>query len=463
MKKILINSFKFILSSILLLVLTFITLFGNCIAYAASTIDDETVITDLSQDPNFNQEDYPGNPNDYSLQVIQLAETKENELVVYVYQPSHSSIDLKGTKISISYGFSSNGANLHPNLYDLELTSTNGVFDKYTILDFPVPGDTHRYYNIISIFREFNSVVDEESGNEYYDISDKAYSVGQQWYIYDLNDSKGYEMATFKTLTLNTIFNSHFQFNDGLTWGNFVGAFNYGDCWYICFNCEDYIIKHIYDADMTYDETPVTETWIAFVGTSYTRGETTTNTITLTDEDTMSYTGNGLGARTFKWNRILSSSDFLQNVSNNQVNLDESARQSISSSQWVFTYTETSRTFLDGEGSYTRMYSDIDNVGILRLHFMDVTGRIYDLGVVNTLTNPNNQSSGTGYAKNIFELLGESFEKFFLIMGIVIIVLLLVALSNFITPIFKLIKFLFKALISFVSLPFKIFGKAFKK
>ena len=282
--KLLKEIFKRTLIFMLLVILAFVGLLAFGLTANASIEDNTSVINDLSSDPNFNQNDYKDIADDYSLKVIQIGETKSKELIIYVYQPSHKTIDLLGTKISISYGFSKDGKGLEPKLYPLELLSTSDVFDKYLVKNFEVPWDTQRYYNIISIFREFNSSIDGDKTDEggYTDFTDKAYSVGQQWYAYDINNSVAYEMNTFNTMIIDTIINSHFEFNHGLTWGNFVGLFNKGDCWYIAFNCDDYVIKHIYDADLSYGKKSVRETWGLGVGTNYYYGEEETKTITLT-------------------------------------------------------------------------------------------------------------------------------------------------------------------------------------
>lgn len=50
------------------------------------------VLEDLSKDVSFNTENYPSNAKDYSLSVMQLAESTDKELFVYVYQPDRKSV-----------------------------------------------------------------------------------------------------------------------------------------------------------------------------------------------------------------------------------------------------------------------------------------------------------------------------------------------------------------------------------
>ena len=100
-------------------------------ANAEETTDTYTdVLEDLQKDENFNPDDYPAVANDYSLQVIQIAESVNNELFVYVYQPSDETKDLVATEIRMStpeLGIDSTYKD-----YKLILLSSQGVFDKYS-------------------------------------------------------------------------------------------------------------------------------------------------------------------------------------------------------------------------------------------------------------------------------------------------------------------------------------------
>ena len=61
-----------------------------------------SVLTDLQKDTAFNIEDYPVNSKDYSLNVIQIAESIDKELYIYVYQPSGVFGSLVASSINIS-------------------------------------------------------------------------------------------------------------------------------------------------------------------------------------------------------------------------------------------------------------------------------------------------------------------------------------------------------------------------
>lgn len=436
---------------------------GVGVTYAATSSSE--VLADLRKDPDFDESAYPYVKDDYGLYVIQIAESSNKELFVYAYQPCNDTYDLKGTKISISYGYSLNGTDLSPKLYNLRLVSTSGTLDKYYVEDFTVPNDGDRYYNIVEIFRMINTEIDGEQ-DPTNPKTDKAYPVGQQWYVCDLNDSKHYEMNTFNTLSVNTVLTSHLTFSDGLTLNDLLHTNTPTDCWFYCFNQEDYVIEHIYEADLNYSVCRVETRYntltgiVSFVNTF---DEKENLTVALSKDDIMSYSGVGLFSKSYHWNRILSSSAFIEMAEDQGVTFIESDRQNILSSQWVFTFLETNRTKTAlSSSSFFEEYYNVYDVGLLRLYFQDISGNYYDLGVVNDLTDPDDNSSGFGsldFTKT-FEDFWDMFVKIILsIAGVIILLLLL----NFVTPVLGILKFVFKAVVYVISAPFKLLKSIFKK
>ena len=427
--------------------------FSSTSAVYAAT-DETTVLRELQSDPDFDPAEYPDNPKDYSFKVIQLAEDKDKELYIYVYQPAHNSIDLLGTKVSISYGYSVDGAGLEPQVYDLELASTSGVFDKYHVKGFIPSKDGDRYYNIVSIYREYNSVIDQS--DETFPTTDIAYSVGQQWYVCDLNGSRHYEMNTFNTMHVDTVLTDYLTFEDGFT-----------DCWYYCFNAEDYKIKHIYDAVLNYSIRDVKDSYFGENGEhSYTYSNDRKNlTLRLEDTDVMTYVGTGIDAKDFEWNRILSSTEFISKAESQGLVFSEDVKKQIKSSQWVFTFLETERkeTVSNLGGTlHINDYSDVYDVGLLRLHFQDFSGAYYDLGVVNNLTDPDNTPGGIGAAdiKSAFE---EFWNNFTMVIGLILGIIVIVVLLNVVAPVSTLLNYLIKAIAYVISFPFRLIKWLFKK
>ena len=96
-----INKIMFIALIILCMLLPFLSFFEFKVAYA-DTVIYTNVLEDLQKDKNFNIEDYPVNDKDYSLKVIQVAESSAKELFIYVYQPCSPNEDLKATTIRLS-------------------------------------------------------------------------------------------------------------------------------------------------------------------------------------------------------------------------------------------------------------------------------------------------------------------------------------------------------------------------
>ena len=207
-------------------------------------------------------------------------------------------------------GYSTNGKDFSPLLYELELVSTDGVFDKYVVKDYIVSTEGERWYNIVSIYRAFNETIDKhiEGG-----ITDEiAYSVGQQWHVYYMNDEMYYEMGTFKTLEVEIVTAGNIEYSNGFTMGSLAGLYNYCDSHFVCFNVPDYVVSHIYDADVSYVSRPVTEySGMGVPDDSY--GEYETKYVTLYDNDVVTFEGSGWLGKTYNWNRISSSTDFVKN------------------------------------------------------------------------------------------------------------------------------------------------------
>ncbi len=448
-----------VLLSALVVFLGFVDIYGVRLASAETSAE---VLQDLRKDKDFNENDYPYVADDYGLYVFQIAESSNKELFVYAYQPCNDTYDLVGTKISISYGYSLNGAGLTPKLYNLKLVSTSGTLDKYYVQDFTVPNDGDRYYNIVEIFRMVHSDIDEV--DETFPKTDIAYSVGQQWYACDLNNSKHYEMNTFNTLYVETVFDSNLEFRNGVKWGNFVGAYDYCDCWFYCFNVDDYVIKHIFDADLSYSIRDASQSvgWGIDGEITY-KNERLNQVIKLKDTDVMKHNGGGLLANTYEWNRILSSADFVKYAEEQDVTFVQADKEKILSSQWVFTFLETEIRVQAGYGSTTTFFSDVYDVGLLRLHFQDISGSYYDLGVVNDLTDPDNIPSGIGELKSLTEAFGEFWEMFVKIILTIVFVVLLVVCLQFISPIKKLFNFIIKCIKTVISAPFKLLKSLFHR
>lgn len=159
----------------------------------AKAVTDATVysnvLDDLKTDPTFDASLFPDNADDYSLQIITIAESAKSELFIYVYNPSDEFHDFTASFINMSIKDPDTkidynaGESLEFHLYPLELVSTEGVFDKYIVHDweeifktFVTPLESIRYYNIASILREWDDALDGEQDDISYSTH-KAFSV----------------------------------------------------------------------------------------------------------------------------------------------------------------------------------------------------------------------------------------------------------------------------------------------
>ena len=448
---------KKIISIILSFILLF-SVFATVPVMAASEKTYSNVLDDLEKDETFDASAYPDNAEDVSVKLIQIAESEDGQLFLYVYQPADSQIDLECVSVSISVGFSANGAGLDPKLYDLILVSTEGVFDKYLVNGFALPDEAERYYNIVSLYREFNSVVDPESDKtEYKDTACKAYAVGQQWCAYWINDALVYEMNTFNTLEIEPTLVSNLDFPNGITWGNLAGFFERCHSHYYAFNCDEYVIKKIFDADLHYTKEEINEYKSLGVNESTTLSKVS-EVLTLTDEDVMTYKGNGILAKSYSWNRIMPASEFLEVIEENDISLTDEYRSILENSQWVFSFSETLHSYTYYNDGYSRTYTDISDVGLLRLHFQDITDKIYDLGVVSdTLNSTGTSGYGSGLDfEGFFNEMTELFEKLFAVVFIVLLLAGLAYLFPVLKGIFEGLIYILKFIWQIVTLPFRL-------
>ena len=122
------NKKNLILSIILAIVIAIVSFITLPIKVVHASVDYSNVLDDLKGSDNFIESDYPANDNDYSVKLLTIAESDYNELFLYVYQPSALRYSFTCNKVSMSLGFSPNGQNLKPELYDLKLVSNSGVF-----------------------------------------------------------------------------------------------------------------------------------------------------------------------------------------------------------------------------------------------------------------------------------------------------------------------------------------------
>ena len=483
---------------------------NTLLVHAQKVNEYSDVFDDLRQDPNFKAEDYPSMTLDYwntinkdtitdndqaMIEVIGIAESSDDELYIYTYQPLNYDLELTATAISMSLGYSKDGQDLQPKIYDLYLASSYGVYNKYVVEKLDVSDEPYRYYNIVTIYRSHNSTIDwqappsgaEAFGNEY------GIGVGQQWCAYYQNDTIVYEMGTFEIMEIKVDFVGSLEFSSGYTLGGLFGSFDYNNLWFIAFHCDEYKIKHIYDADMEYkmrgmsysvgmglDGTktyyPMEHCWDNEYGihegdADYETGGFTTYPVTLKDTDKPSWQGDGLRAREYKWDTISTADDFIKNAKeNNKMSLSDEIVKALETNtneqpKWVFAFATSELDTRGGYGATSTFGYDVSHVTILRIHFVDIHGDVYNLGVVSDRVNPDNEADGSGGGIDT-EAMTEWFEKLLMLIGVVLLVIALGYFSPIFSVIFnvliKCITWSFKGILLIISAPFKLIGNLFK-
>ena len=429
--------------------------FAPSTAYAAQSTVYTTVTDDLSNDASFNVSDYPVVSGDRSLNLITLSEGSSGELFVYVYQPSGQSGQIEASSINISV--SEDGLSYYN--YKLTLCDSSGTLYKYKVDDFVVGSAATRYYYITSIYRPFDIRYDSAPTFDN-TIAEVNYAVSKRfcfWYNHGVLRSSVVDM---ETIEVTDKFVGYVRYPDGFYLGMIEGAC---DSHFVAFST-DKAIEKLFEADVCYVKqtytrasyplTPIEET--------YTPSDPEPEYAYLDYRQTGSYTGKGIGAATFRWDRIETTEKFLANIEAENVytgavvnvtygiQLNQSAREEIESKQWVLRFLETPYSFehySTGNGMYQSFEerSFIGEVTILRLKF-ETDGVTYNLGVIDNKqtgsVNPVNSFSVELSPGNGLDLLG-------IILGLLLLIAILVLCA-------PLLPYIAKGIAWIISAPFKL-------
>ena len=399
------------------------------------------VLDDLEKDDSFNASDYPAKANDYSLQVIQIAESVNGELFVYVYQPSNSTKELTATTIRFATPVA--GIDSEWRDYDLELLSTEGVFDKYIVEDFKVKSDSVRYYDITAIHRKFDETIDDKADENYEQaINEVVYEVAQQWTAISVNGVVSYSMLATEVIKIKDKIVGYLRYPDGYSL-----APTSCDSHFVAFST-DRKIEKLYEADVSYVWTSYEQTTAAGTGTNKgVTGGPETAKVSLNVEDTGENDGDGLFGKKYTWNRIESVSNFIANESED-LNLSNADLSDLQGKQWILRFVDTEYVNSPFANNY-KSWTEISEVTILRLKF-ETDGVVYNLGVID-----NKQTGSKDPFAEADTELDDAMEKFDFIIAIIALLLFLAVLVPLLTPIIGLV-------IDVVSIPFSFIGSLFK-
>lgn len=358
------------------------------------------VLADLSKDASFDTAYYPINAADYSLHVIQIAESADKELFVYVYQPSADTKNLVAKSINISV---TPEIEITPQNYTLKLLGSSGALYKYVVNDFTVSNDSVRYYAIPSIFRNFDSSIDQQSDNGN-TVDEVPYEVARQWCFSTINGKPYVSVVDIQTIVVTDKYVGFVRYDgDGL---NFGLTSTRCDRHFVAFST-DRNMEKLLEADVQY----ITQSWeysyALGSGTKTTFGEKESRIAKLNAETDVAYTGQGWHAKTFKWKEIQTVSEF---ISSNEitkhvtysgvvfdvcegVSLSDSEKRKLETYDWVLNFAVTDYSQSSSQYHSKASSTIIGEVTILRLKFT-TNGIVYNLGVIDNKQTGERDSSG---------------------------------------------------------------------
>ncbi len=452
-----------ILNRIAVLIVTlcvFLTGAQSFSAVAAENENEKTasgVIEDLGKDASFNAANYPSNAKNYSLQIIQLAESADKELFVYVYQPSGDKVNASSINISTTINDDISFFN-----YSLELLNFEETLFKYKVMNFEVKKDLVRYYAISSIYRPFDADIgDEKSGNN--TINEVNYVVNKQYCFGEINGKPYVNCIDIETIVVTDKFVGFVRYPDGWKFFTGVGAC---DSHFVAFNTDKKIDK-LFEADVYYTTQKASYDFFTEDSPFNIKfGDSKTdNYAYLKYTDKVERTGGGFFAGTYKWDRIQSVDDFVKTedrttvyygaVLNSKVSskLTDEALNDLKGKKWVLRFTETSydKSPRSGMGAATYYHAEttmVGNVTILRLKF-ETDGITYNLGVID------NKQTGSTEPSNSTDIKVEPNATGKGIIYLILFVLLLVLLA-------PLLPYVLNAVIFIVSLPIKLVSEIIK-
>ena len=408
------------------------------------------VIEDLSKDASFNAANYPSNAKDYSLSVMQLAESTDKELFVYVYQPSGDKVRASSINISTTINDEISFFN-----YPLELLNFEGTLFKYKVTNFEIKKDPVRYYAISSIYRPFDeSIGDKKSGNN--TINEVNYAVNKQYCFGEINGKSYVNCIDIETIVVTDKFVGFVRYKDGFKL--YVGAC---DSHFVAFNTDKPIDK-LLEADVYYTTQEYSSSWAALVGEKETFGDKADKYAYLKYTDKVEHAGGGWFAGTYKWDRIQTIDDFIKGENRENIyhgavldvkissKLTDEALTELKGKKWVLRFAETNYSL---SSNYTtdatfESYTLVGDVTILRLKF-ETDGITYNLGVIDNKQTGSTEPSNSMDIKVEPNITGKS------IIFLILFVLLLVLLA-------PLLPYVLNAVIFIVSLPIKLVSEIAK-
>lgn len=382
------------LLALLLLVITVIS--GRSISSASAAISGYTgVIEDLRMDGAFDVDDYPSNYQDTSIQVIQVAESTDGELFIYTYQPCQKTIYLVASQVNMSLTESVDNTKL----YDLTLCDIDGVFGKYVVKNFTVSKAITRYYNISTIYRPYDKLADDASLKNNKSI---GFEVGWCWTAISANNTVYYTKEKVDVITITDCAYGTVRVPAGYNlWSSYAS-----DIHIIAFST-DIKMDKLLEADVAFDYRSVDVGM--YDHPDY--GKWYSEYVTVTYKEKGSTIDHLFGPSSRTWDKIQTSSEFLDTMDDWDIDLEDEMRDGIKKTEWVLCFWQTayendmggtfgSLTFLDKIfGVNYKHFTQVSNATVIRLEFIK-DGVAYNLGVVSNSTGDFQKVGGDDYTFN---------------------------------------------------------------
>lgn len=467
-----VKKIQIMLLAVALVLLCFFSCFLSNVSLVCSALSIDIdggytdVLQDLSQDNSFNAENYSIVQNDYSLDVITIAESKDKELFIYVYQPSANYGNLVASYITISNAFHNANSN---KLYKLTLLNCKGVFYKYIANDFIVNDDKTRYYDITDILRPFNADIDVESETNNA-ITNVTYRVAKQFTIENQNGNTITSVTGTDVVEITDKYVGFVRYkdNNAPSWINKDSCDNH----FVAFST-DRQIDRLFEADVYYTHQSYHFHYELFnVYTKY--GEIdddgdNDNYAYLKYTEKHSYTGTNNGLfwhkNTYDWKEISSAKDFIANENRNiiyekgifnsevETKLTDDGLANIQNKDWVLCFAQTAYNHDEHAAGMAGALIDetktiIGDVKILRLKF-ETDGITYNLGVVD------NMQSGSGMPDNYTNITYSFTDTFKAIIAILLLIILFIIFYPFISIVLGILFICIKCFFSLILAPLK--------
>ena len=410
-------------------------------------------IDDLKKDTSFNIEDYPENSEDYSVNVIQIAESERGYLYIYTYQPYLKLKNLPATDINMSLTESAE----NNKLYSLTLINTSGVFAKYLVNNVQIDFGGTRYYNISSIYRDWDKDFDGETGTDNIAIK-KSFSVAKLYKVTTENRQSNYFLSPTYVVQIKDLYSDYLIYEDSASCpvplpslGLSFLKFRMIDSHYIAFNT-DIEIEKLKAVTVIYNcrsgKSECNALFLSPIGTEKTYGTEQTRYAYPTYLDKVENKGNIWGTNyKYSWDRIQTAKEFVETE-----NLSDETKQIVSQRQWVIRFLETERTLNNNNvviyNQFITTFTDVNKVNVIYLEY-ETGGKTYKVGTVSDVVSDDDKpgnplSQKTNFFKYVWDCIVKLFtgkanviEAIVAIIAILFCVIVLAVVIKFIRWIIK--------------------------